>query len=179
MCEVSSFNVQRQWSYCVEMVQSFKVQIWPWPLNPKINRNPPWVMVNTYVKYHHWTDGRTVSHVETSILPQNSVDCILFEFQSNLYQFGQLFNLCKWQDKSKWTACVNNEAKCFFQYVLNTNNYRAWEFTSKETIWLDVTGSWPLKTRRLHSINGHFSTSRWCYLVTVAKQTTTLLNDIV
>ena len=59
------------------------------------------------------------------------------------------------------------------------NNYRAWEFTSKEAIWLDVTGSWPLKTRRLHSINGHFSTSRWRYLVTVAKQTTTLLNDTV
>ena len=58
-------------------------------------------------------------------------------------------------------------------------NYRAWEFTSKEAIWLDVTGSWPLQTRRLHSINGHFSTSRWRYLVTVAKQTTTLLNDTV
>ena len=60
-----------------------------------------------------------------------------------------------------------------------SNNYRAWEFTSNKAIWLDVTGSWPLKTRRLHSINGHFSTSRWRYLVTVAKQTTTLLNDTV
>ena len=62
---------------------------------------------------------------------------------------------------------------------LRLNNYRAWEFTSKEAIWLDVTGSWPLKTRRLHSINGHFSTSRWRYLVSVAKQKTTLLNDTV
>ena len=53
---------------------------------------------------------------------------------------------------------------------LTLNNYRAWEFTSKEAIWLDVRRSWPLKTRRLHSINGHFSTSRWRYMVTVAKQ---------
>ena len=27
--------------------KKFEVQIWPWPLNPKINRGPPRVMVNT------------------------------------------------------------------------------------------------------------------------------------
>ena len=30
------------------------------------------------------------------------------------------------------------------------NNYRVWVFTLKGAIWLDVTGSWPLKTRCLH-----------------------------
>ena len=62
---------------------------------------------------------------------------------------------------------------------LYNNNYRAEEFTLKGAIWLDVTGSWPLKTQRLHSINGHFSTSRWRYLVTVAKQMAMLLNVIL
>ena len=34
--------------------------------------------------------------------------------------------------------------------LIQMNNYRVWVFTLKEAIWLDVTGSWPLKTRRLH-----------------------------
>ena len=29
-------------------------------------------------------------------------------------------------------------------------NYRVWVFTLKGAIWLDITVSWPLKTRRLH-----------------------------
>ena len=72
----------------------FEVQIWRnprlkskfdlelWPFDPEINRGPPWVMVNTCVKYHYcmWkvkgvivrkltfsTYGQTDNHGETSI----------------------------------------------------------------------------------------------------------------
>ena len=31
----------------------FKVRIWPWPTDPKINRGSPWVMIDSHGKYHH------------------------------------------------------------------------------------------------------------------------------
>ena len=32
----------------------FKVWIWLWPFDPKINKGSPWVMVNTCIKYHNF-----------------------------------------------------------------------------------------------------------------------------
>ena len=55
-------------------------------------------------------------------------------------------------------------------------NYRVWVFTLKEVIWLDVTGHMtpPPKRNVYTSINGHFSTSSWHYLIAVAN---TIQND--
>ena len=51
MCEVSSLYAKRKWSYRVEMEKTLKskcdLDLWPFDL--KINRGPPWVMVNTCV----------------------------------------------------------------------------------------------------------------------------------
>ena len=63
--------------------KTFEVQIWPWPSDPKINRGPPRVPVNTCVKYHHCLPQenrvivqkkklfhrQTDSHGDTSIPP--------------------------------------------------------------------------------------------------------------
>ena len=38
--------------------ENFKVQIWPWPFHPKINRGLPPVIGNTCVKYHHCRSKR-------------------------------------------------------------------------------------------------------------------------
>ena len=42
-------------SYRAETVQSFKSEfdLDLWPIDPKINRGPPWVMINSCLKYHH------------------------------------------------------------------------------------------------------------------------------
>ena len=58
MCEVSSLYVKRKWSYrseMVKMVKSLKSEfdLDLWPIDPKINRSPSQVMVNTSVKYHY------------------------------------------------------------------------------------------------------------------------------
>ena len=57
----------------------------------------------------------------------------------------------------------------YYGIIITIYNYQAWGLTLKEAVWLDV----------LMSINGHFSTSRLRYLVTIAEQSTTLLNDIL
>ena len=85
---------QRKWRWLCRNCKKFKVQIWPWPLDPKINRGLP--MVNTCVKYHHFmskgkgvivqkplfhrqadkrTNGQTDWHAsgETSIPPTTSL----------------------------------------------------------------------------------------------------------
>ena len=93
---------------------------------------------------------------------------VCWNVQRRVLRFRRLTNVLHVQN-----VIVQKTHNVGFKQPILENNYRAWEFTSKEAIWLVVTGSWPLKTRRLHSINGHFSTSRWRYLVTVAKQTTT------
>ena len=84
--EVSILYAKRKWSCGAETVKSY-VQILPLTFWPKVNRGPPQVKVNIYVKYHHcMSNGRGVivqktlfhrrtdrwedSHGESSIPPQ-------------------------------------------------------------------------------------------------------------
>ena len=61
ICEVSILYAKSKWSCDAETVKKFKVQIWPLTFWPKINRGPPQVKVNIYVKYHHcMSNGRGV-----------------------------------------------------------------------------------------------------------------------
>ena len=61
ICEVSLLYAKSKWSCGAETVKKLKVQIWPLTFWHKINRGPPQVKVNIYVKNHHcMSNGRGV-----------------------------------------------------------------------------------------------------------------------
>ena len=46
------------------MKKQCKVQIWSWPVDPKINRGPLWQLANTCLKLHHYKSKVTIVTVQ-------------------------------------------------------------------------------------------------------------------
>ena len=187
-----------KWNVCPSVIRGFKYEEWNEMLSVRLSHMwfPIWGMkwkvgcpsVIHGFQYEKWNEMSVrLSYVVSNM--RNEMKCL-----SVCHTWFPIWGM-------KWNVCPSVIQG--FQYEESVSFIRGFQYEEWNEMYVRLSNvvsnmrnkmkclsvchtwfpiwemKWPLKTRRLHSINGHFSTSRWRYLVTVAKQTTTLLNDTV
>ena len=115
MCEVSFVYAKRKWSNCAETVNSSNSihDLDLCHLDPKINRGPPRIMVNTGVKYNNCIKKETELSCGNGIISKSKYDLDLLTPNQYRGPPQVMINICM-----KYHHCKSNEKGVIVQKPL-------------------------------------------------------------